>query len=330
MPTRFPRHPPMRRFARFLLLALLSWNGAFLALSWWLTADAERHHPPIGEFVLVDGRRVHVSDTGPPAAASPAPPLLLLHGASTSLLDFEPSLVAAFAGRHRVISIDRPGHGYSEPTERWADPYAQARLARGVLDALGIERAVWIGHSWSGAVVLAALLEESDHVAAGVLIAGVTHPWKGGNPRPTELAATPLIGPVFAHQYIPPLGRLMLEPTVASAFAPESVPEDYTKDTGLTLSLRPDVYLSNARDRTRLSEHLEAQSRRYGEIERPLLSLVGTADAVVPPENHDVRLATALPALHTVAFEDAGHAFHHTRTARVVAEIEAFVERSVR
>ena len=321
---------PMRRLARALLLALVLWNLAFLALSWWLAVDAERDHPPVGEFVLVDGLRVHVDDTGPPAArpapGTEAPTLLLLHGASTSLLDFAPSLVPALAGRYRVISVDRPGHGDSEPTERWADPYAQARLARGVLDALAVERAVWIGHSWSGAVVLAALLDEGDRVAGGVLIAGVTHPWEGGSPGHVEFATTPLIGPLFAHQYIPPLGRLMLEPTVASAFAPESVPPGYAERTGLALSLRPDAYLSNARDRTRLSAHLDAQSRRYGEIERPLLSLVGTADTVVPPANHNARLAASLPALRTVTFEAAGHAFHHTRTARVAAEIGAFVD----
>ena len=317
----------MRRLVRLLLLALLVWNAGLLGVSWWLAERSERAHPPIGELLTVAGLRVHVSDTGPPTSSDPVPDrpaLLLLHGASTSLLDFEPSLVPALAERHRLVSIDRPGHGYSEPSERWADPYEQARIASGVLEALGIERAIWIGHSWSGAVVLAAALEEHRRVAGGILIAGVTHPWEGGSARHVELAARPLLGPVFAWQYIEPIGRVALDATVAGAFAPEPVPDGYAQRTGLTLSLRPPAYLANARDRTRLSEHLEEQSRRYDEIERPLLSLVGTGDTVVPPTNHDARLAAILPALRTVTFEDAGHAFHHTRTARVADEIERF------
>lgn len=74
---------------------------------------------------------------------------LLLHGASTSLLDFHASLVPPLAQRHRVVAIDRPGHGYSErpasgailpgagrihdaAADRsradWPDPAEQARL----------------------------------------------------------------------------------------------------------------------------------------------------------------------------------------------------------
>ena len=317
----------MPRLARPLLLALLFWNGGLVGLSWWLAESSERAHPPIGEIVTVEGRRVHVSDTGPPPGGGPAedrPPLVLLHGASTSLLDFEPSLVPALAEHHRLVSVDRPGHGYSQAGERWADPYEQARIVSEVLETLGIERAIWIGHSWSGAVVLAAALEEHERVAGGVLIAGVTHPWEGGSARHVELAAHPLIGPVLAWQYIEPIGRVVLDAAVAAVFAPEPVPEGYADGTGLTLSLRPPTYLADARDRTRLSEHLEDQSRRYGEIDRPLLSLTGTGDTVVPPANHDARLATVLPTLRTVAFEDAGHALHHTRTARVAAEIERF------
>ena len=149
----------MSRLARFLLLVFLAWNAGLVALSWALARSSELAHPPVGGLVTIAGLDVHVSDTGSPPTGDPAggrPALLLLHGASTSLLDFEPSLVPALTERHRLISIDRPGHGYSESTERWADPYEQARIASGVLEALGVERAIWIGHSWSGAVVLAA------------------------------------------------------------------------------------------------------------------------------------------------------------------------------
>ena len=340
----------MRRVLRTLAVALVLWNAGLLALSWGLATRSESLHPPIGRFVDVDGRRVHVRDRGTPPDDPSAPVVVLLHGASTSLLDFEPALAPALADTFRVVSVDRPGHGYSErgssrppgaatALDRAApdaagraasdppciDPYAQAAAARAALEALGIERAVWIGHSWAGSVVLAALLEEADHARAGVLLGGVTHPWKSDDAWHAELAARPLLGPLFAWQYIEPGGRLSLDAAIASVFAPERVPPGYVEQTGVTLSLRPWAYRRNAEDLTRLSAHLEAQSTRYPTIERPLLSITGSADDVVPPENHDARLALQLPALRSVTLEGAGHAFHHTRTARVAELVTAFV-----
>lgn len=354
----------MRRTVRVLVVALVLWNAGFLALSWGLALHSEDEHPPIGRFVDVDGLRVHLNDRGAPPGDPSAPVVVLLHGASTSLLDFEPSLAPALAAAFRVVSVDRPGHGYSErgtprasrgaseydsseidltaadrsendPTDDdaergtsdrpWLDPYAQAAVVRGALEALGIERAIWIGHSWAGSVVLAALLEEPEHVRAGILLGGATHPWEGGSAWHAELAARPLLGRAFAWQYVEPGGRLSLDAAIESVFSPEPVPADYVERTGVTLSLRPWTYRHNAEDLTRLSTHLDAQSDRYPTIERPLLSITGTADDVVPAWNHDARLAEQLPALRSVALEGAGHAFHHTRTARVAELVAAFV-----
>jgi len=317
----------MRRIVRTAVVTLVVWNVGLVALSWALATASERAHPAIGSFVDVDGRTVHLHDHGAPPDDPGAPAIVLLHGASTSLLDFESGLAPALAGRFRVVTIDRPGHGYSARGSTWPDPYAQATSARRALEAIGIDEAIWVGHSWAGAVVLAALLDEDDHARAGVLIAGATHPWEGGGAWHAELAARPLIGQVFAWQYIESAGRLVLDEAIASAFAPEPVPRDYVERTGVTLSLRPDTYRANAVDLTRLSAHLERQSMRYPALRRPLLSITGTADEVVPAWNHDARLAAQVPSLESVALEGAGHAPHHTRTARVAELVTGFVER---
>lgn len=64
----------------------------------------------------------------------------------------------------RVIAFDRPPFGLSERPLQWdgtTDPYTcegGAALAAGLLDALGVESAVVIGHSM-GAVVAMELLK---------------------------------------------------------------------------------------------------------------------------------------------------------------------------
>ena len=315
-----------RRVAVLALSAFALWHVALAGASWALARASERAHPPIGRLLDVDGRRVHLVDHGAPPGRPDAPAIVLLHGASTSLLDMEASLAPALAGRFRVITVDRPGHGYSERGDAWPDPYAQAAAIRGALSAIGVERAVWVGHSWAGSVVLAALLEEPAHARAGVLLAGATHPWEGGSAWHAELAARPALGRAFAWTYVEPAGRALLDEAIASVFAPETVPPGYVERTGVTLSLRPATYRANAVDLTRLSEHLARQSARYPGIDRPLLSITGTADDVVPARNHDARLARQLPALRSVALEGAGHAFPHTRTERVAALIGGFVD----
>jgi len=318
----------MNRLVRVLVVVLLAGNLALLAVSWTLARASERSYPPVGQAVDVAGLAVHLHDHGAPPDRPDAPTIVLIHGASTSLLDMDESLAPALGDDFRVMTVDRPGHGYSERGEDWPDPSAQARAIRGALARVGVDEAIWVGHSWAGSVVLAATLDEPDHVRGAVLLAGATHPWEGGSAWHAELAARPIVGSLFAHQYIEPAGRLLLDGAIASVFAPEPVPEGYVERTGVTLSLRPGTYRANAADLVRLSAHLETQSARYGTIRAPVLSITGTADDVVPAWNHDERLAEQLPSLTSVALAGAGHAFHHTRTARVADLIGAFARAS--
>lgn len=305
-----------------LLLILL----ALFATTLVLARSSEQAHPAIGTRIVIDGLAVHVRDTGPPEDDPAARVLLLLHGASTSLLDYESSLLPALSTAYRVVSIDRPGHGYSERGATWPSPYDQADTAARVLEHLGIENAIWVGHSWAGSVVLAAALEQQERVEAGILLAGATHPWAGGSAWHAELAARPIVGHAFSWLLIEPAGRLMLDAAIASVFAPEQTPSDYVDTTGVALSLRPETYRANAADLTRLSAHLDMQSSRYATIDLPMLSITATDDEVVPAWNHDARLAKVVPDLKQLSLEGAGHAFHHTRTNAVAMSIREFVD----
>ena len=106
--------------------------------------------------------------TDKPGGDRQGPPLLLIHGAGGSRLDW-PAELRRLPGP-RVITIDLPGHGRSPGTGR-ADTQDYARDVAALMDALSIERAIWCGHSMGGAVALQAALTTPERVAGLVLVA---------------------------------------------------------------------------------------------------------------------------------------------------------------
>jgi pimeloyl-ACP methyl ester carboxylesterase len=267
---------------------------------------------------------MHYTDSGN-ANGADAPPVVLIHGASTSLRDFHASLVAPLAGSHRVIAVDRPGHGYSDrPRGDWVSPAEQARLIHDLLGELGVEQPILVGHSWAGTVVLAYLLRYPDEAAGGVLLAGASHPWDGGVAWYNELAGIPVVGPLFAHMMPLTLGRAAIDGGIASVFAPQMPAADYRRRTGVALALRPDSFLANAEDLRRLSPFLEQQSAHYGYIRRPLLLITGSADTIVPAWNHAERLVDQAPNAELVRLPGVGHALHHVARDRIAALIDDF------
>jgi 2-succinyl-6-hydroxy-2,4-cyclohexadiene-1-carboxylate synthase len=104
------------------------------------------------------------------AVAGDGEPLMLLHGFTGSGAQWAPQ-VEAFAGRFRTIAVDLLGHGHSDAP---ADPerYRMERCVadlRTLLDALGVERAGWLGYSMGARVALAFALAHPGRVRALVL-----------------------------------------------------------------------------------------------------------------------------------------------------------------
>ncbi|MCF7992912.1 MAG: alpha/beta hydrolase [Thiohalocapsa sp.] len=311
------------------LLVSLAMFGALTGYSKIEAERLESRFPPVGDFSVVDGVRLHYSDTGPSDPDRPV--VVLIHGASTSLLDFRDNLTGLLSRSFRVISIDRPGHGHSERADgEWPDPGEQARLIHDLLSALDVQSPILVGHSWAGSVVLAYLLAYPEQAAGGVLLAGGSHAWTGGVAWYNDLAGVPMLGPLFAYTLPMTAGRLALDSAIASVFAPNQAPPDYRERTGVELTLRPRTFMANAEDLRLLSSYLEHQSEFYGYIRHPLLLLTGDADEIVPPWNHAERLVRQAPNAELVVLENTGHALHHVRTDAVAALIESFGNRTRR
>ncbi|MFZ0791636.1 MAG: alpha/beta hydrolase [Chromatiaceae bacterium] len=300
-----------------LLFSLLGGSAAYTQVTAW---QAESANPPIGQFAEVDGLRIHYTDQGQ------GRPLILVHGASTSLLDFHASIAGPLAARYRVIALDRPGHGYSErPADAWPNPLYQAHIAHGLAQGLGLERPILVGHSWAGSLVLAYLLAYPGEAAGAVLLAGGTHPWEGGVAWYNDLAGVPVLGSLFAYTLGGALGPFAIDGGIAEVLSPDPVPDGYRSRTGVDLSLRPRTFLANAEDVRRLSPFLAEQRAGYSRIQVPLLLITGDGDDLVPAWNHADRLILEAPRARQVVIPGAGHGLHHSRGDLVVGLIEDFV-----
>lgn len=126
---------------------------------------------------LADGD-IHVRRDGP----RDAPALLLIHGSAGSTRSFDP-LTGLLTGSHHVIRIDLSGCGRSaEPVDGDYDIAAQARRTGEVLDRLGAERAVVVGHS-SGGYTATALAEQRPELVTAIALINT-------GPCPDALIAT--------------------------------------------------------------------------------------------------------------------------------------------
>jgi pimeloyl-ACP methyl ester carboxylesterase len=281
----------------------------------------ERTWPPRGRFVPIDGAVLHYIEGGQ------GRPVVLLHGASGSLNDFLPALFGRVARRHRAIAFDRPGHGYSTRPPGPASPARQAALLRDALHALGIERPILVGHSWSGALALAYAIAWPDEIAGIVTVAGVSHPWTGNYISwYTRAAAHPVLGPLFVHTLLAPLGRALIGAGVRHVFAPEPPFPGYARRTGLPLVLRPEPFRANALDLLGLNAFLAEQAPHYPEIGVPIGIVAPTGDRITSVNHHSRQLYDVLDHARLFVAEGAGHMPHHTRPGVVMRAIDWVAE----
>ncbi len=305
--------------AGLITLTLLA--GA--VFTFWRTGWVEEQYPPSGQFLEVPGARLHFQISG--TASKELPTLFLLHGASTNLNDFN-ALLKNLPPELHVVRVDRPGAGYSvQHGGGWMDPAQQTQAVIALQQSLNISRAVWVGHSLAGSLVMTGLADYPQQVAGGVMLAGAAYSWEGGVDFIDHLPAFPVLGPVLTHSVISPAGALKFEQGIESAFAPNPVTEDYRSSSAIDLYLRPSQFAATARDVSNLSDYFTQRTGEYSRITQPLLLIHGDEDTIVPAWNHADRLIKALPSAtyHTLA--QTGHQPHHVHAQAVSDWIMGFL-----
>lgn len=303
-------------------VAVLAFGCAIVAVSSARAQRAEaRAAPDERRAVPVRGGNLSVVTLAPRGAPS-GRTLLLLHGASGNLKDLEESIGRRLAEHHRVVLVDRPGHGRSDRLggREMSSPARQADAISEALDVMGVGRVVVVGHSWSGSLATNLALDHPSHVAGLVLLSPATHPYPGGASWYNNAAATPVIGPLFA-ALISPLASFAFEKGVASTFEPHKPPPNYIERTDAKLLLRPSEFSNNAEDLVDLKPFLIKQSPRYGAITVPTTIITADKDTIVGPEIHARPLHRQIKGSKLVVIKDGSHMTHWTATDRVLAEI---------
>lgn len=287
----------------------------------------QRAFPPQGQMIEVDGATLHVVDLGPRDAG---PPIVMLHGASSNLEAMRRPLGDLLAKNHRVILFDRPGHGWSTRARRQdSTPQIQARMIDEALGKLGIARAIVVVHSWSGALGARLALDHPDRVAGLVMLAPVTHPWRGGVGRYNEIIATPVVGPLLAYTVTLPLGYFLAEPGARDVFLPQVMPDGFVKDSATPLLLRPREFIANAYDLVTLKESVAAQVARYGEITVPVTIIAGEPDKTVSTNIHARPFAALVRNAKLIVLPDLGHMVQIAQPDLVKTEIETMIGKIV-
>ncbi|MEA2985648.1 MAG: hypothetical protein QOD94_1902 [Alphaproteobacteria bacterium] len=316
--------------SRLILSAALV--AAFLGLSAAAssigTGVIERANPAAGRFIAVTGGILHVVEKSPPGGAPDQPVIVLVHGAGANLRDQENALGERLSQTHRLLLIDRPGHGWSKPGSGpdAASPSGQAALLREALQRLGVTSFVLVGHSWGGTLAAAYALDYPQDLAGLILLAPVAYPWVGGISWYYQLGAMPIIGPAFAHLFALPAGLLLTSSAVQLVFWPNESPPDYLSRASTRLALRPGEFLANAREVAGLKAFVAKQAERYRGLAVPTIIIAGTADMVVPPNVHARPLAAALPRARLVLLQGVGHMPHYAAPDRVVEAVAEFAD----
>jgi len=301
-----------KRLATSFLIAALALAG----LTHWRAsareAAAETAFPPTGQFVAVDGKRLHFEIAGQ------GPDLVLIHGASGSLRDLTFSLRDRLTDRFRVIAVDRPGLGHSDPLED-TSLAAQARHIKAGLAQLGVTEPVVLGQSYGGSVALAWALEGGPK--ALVLVGSPALPWPGKldpwyrltDTLPGRHLAIPLASAFVPQSYVASV--------TASIFAPDPVPAGYEDHIGAPLTLRRETLRVNTSQINALRAELVTMEPRYPSLTLPVELIHGTADTIVPLDIHSAPLSQLLPKATITIIPGAGHMPHHTHPDLVIAAI---------
>jgi pimeloyl-ACP methyl ester carboxylesterase len=253
-------------------------------------------------FVDVDGIRVHYQEAGDKTN----PALVLIHGFASSTLVWSKVFLSLAQAGFRVIAVDLLGYGYSgKPRNGEYTIAGQARLLIGLLDRLGVRRAMFVGSSYGGAVAATCALDHSQRVEKLVLVGPVN------NNRPLRFKLMRIFGtPVFGDVVSPLLigSRRLLRKRMKRVYDRHAWVLDERRVDARHFPLRASG-TQRAIIRTVRGWDAERISRDAHLIRQPTLLIWGENDLEIPLADGE-RLHEAISGSRFVVFLNCGHLPH--------------------
>lgn len=255
--------------------------------------------------VRVAGRNVHYWEDG----AAHGRPLLLLHGGFGDAWTCWREVIPSLAENYHVIAPDLPGYSQSDALPR-ANAGALVAWLRGLMDAIEVEQAVLVGHSFAGLAARLLAASEPQRVPALVLVNGGVIPNPPAFAR--ALALLPVVGPAMFRRIAGSTGargELLRAFGNASALTDEFVARTAKNRDGLAALMRG----------LTLSRIPEARTPRI-----PVLLLWGEDDPVTPVWAAEV-IQRGIPGAKLSLVAGCGHMPHVEAPDVFAAQVMMFL-----
>ncbi|WP_253397407.1 alpha/beta fold hydrolase [Methylorubrum extorquens] len=273
---------------------------------------------PPGQFVTVDGLPVHAIVRGR------GRPVVLVHGNGTMAEDFSIcGLIDRLAARYRVIAIDRPGFGYTgRPRHRIWTAQAQAVLLHRVLEQLGVERPLLVGHSWGTIVALALAADGRRPLRGLVLLSGSYFPGHRTDAALIAPLAVPGLGDAMRAMVPAKVSASLTGQSFRQVFWPQPVPARFTARFPIEIAAAATQLRAVSEDAASMNSAVTGLQRRYAGLTLPVSILAGDADAIVKATEHSVRLHTTIPGSTLRLLPGLGHMIHYGARLKVERAID--------
>jgi pimeloyl-ACP methyl ester carboxylesterase len=274
-------------------------------------------------LALGNGRSLHLLEAGDGA------PIVLIHGAMATHVDWLEAPFAAFAARGRVIAVDRPGHGLSARPRYQASPRSQAAQIREGLAALGAAGPMrLVGHSFGGIVALAWAAEWPDEVASLLLLSPITRPeFRAVEHSFLGPRAAPLVGPLLSEAARWTIDRPFLRAVQKLMFSPRNPPADWLARYPEEAVLKPEQMVEEGEDAAALLPGSPVGVVDWTAIRCPITVVNGAEDRIVDHRQHADVLAELMPHAQVRLIDGIGHMAHHQALPEVLAAFDALSAR---
>jgi non-heme chloroperoxidase len=253
---------------------------------------------------LSTGVRLRYLVQGDPAGR----PVILIHGITDSWFSFS-RVLPEISTAHRVYALDLRGHGDSDRPANGYTPQHMAADVIAFMDALGIRRAVLVGHSMGSFVAQQAALSAPERMAGLVLIGSAT-------------AAR---------------NAVTLELQQAMASLPDTVPAEFTTEFQASTVHQPvpEEFMLRVVAESRKAPARVWRAALVGLVETerftglrggrvPALLIWGDRDGMFS-RSEQQALVAALPIASLKVYRETGHAPHWERPREVVRDLERFL-----
>jgi pimeloyl-ACP methyl ester carboxylesterase len=241
-------------------------------------------------------------------------PLLLLPGPTDSWLSYMPVL-ERIPSRIHAVAVSQRGHGDSDKPARGYHIEDFAHDVLLFLDALGIERAVLVGHSGSCLVARRVALDVPESVAGLVL----------------EASPATLLGDAGLRKFVESVISTLqdpIDPSFVRSFVVDTSSPNLTDDlldelVGELLKMPAHVW------RELFTGLLQYDDReQLARVMAPTLLIWGDQDGLVRREVQE-ELIERIPSAHLIVYEGIGHTPRWEDPSRFASDLTDFVDRLV-